>query len=306
MTTPSAARRRPGQMLRRLRADVPLEVTFLGTAAASSIATAPTAAQLLRHGGTRLLVDAGRGAVAQLRRAGTDPGAISALLLTHWHPDHIAGLAQLLAVRRGRGLPPLVIHAPPPPRGMGSALGLGGRGGLETRLVVMRPGDQAGFPGATVTAVAADHVGGALAWHFTETAPSGRSVLFSGDTRPTPEIRAAARGVDLLVHEATFSSAHRDWAHRIGHTVGTDTGAIARDAVVGMLAVTHLSARDSRERIGAEVRAGYPQAIVATDLDVLEIAPLTRLQRHRALAAGRPGWARILHRSAALAGAEIA
>jgi ribonuclease BN (tRNA processing enzyme) len=99
----SLAERLPVRLRRWRKPAVPLEVTFLGTAAASSIATGPTAAQLLRHGDTRVLVDSGRGVAAQLRRAGTDPAAITTLLLTHWHPDHIAGLAQLLSARRGRG-----------------------------------------------------------------------------------------------------------------------------------------------------------------------------------------------------------
>jgi ribonuclease BN (tRNA processing enzyme) len=192
-----------------------------------------------------------------------------------------------------------VIHAPKPPRGIAQALGAGGHGGMETVLVVAQPGDRVDLPGAAVTAIAADHVGEALAWQFAEAGEAGRRIVFSGDTRPSAVIGAAARGADLLVHEATFTTARGDWAQRIGHTTAAAAGSLAIAAGVGALAVTHVSARERREAIATEVEGGYPGAIVATDLDLIEVGDVSWLVRRRALAGGHAGWARIRRSSLA-------
>ncbi len=55
-------------------------------------------ALLIRGGGTALLVDAGisaRSLVARLEEAGTDPGSLNAVCISHEHRDHIAGLDAL-------------------------------------------------------------------------------------------------------------------------------------------------------------------------------------------------------------------
>lgn len=55
-------------------------------------------ALLIRGGGTAVLVDAGisaRSLVVRLAEAGTDPGSLSAICISHEHRDHVAGLETL-------------------------------------------------------------------------------------------------------------------------------------------------------------------------------------------------------------------
>ena len=47
------------------------------------------------------------------------------------------------------------------------------------------------------------------AWAVVLRARAGWSVAYSGDTRPSPALAAAARGATLLIHEATFEPALR-------------------------------------------------------------------------------------------------
>lgn len=101
----------------------------------------------------------------------------------------------------------------------------------------------------------------------------GRKVVISGDTRPVPSLLEAARGADLLVHEATFSHEERERAVETGHSTALEAAEIARDAGVRRLVLTHISPRYSREapELLAEARAIFPETTVARDGMEIEI-----------------------------------
>jgi ribonuclease Z len=185
--------------------------------------------------GRRLfVVDAGDGAARNLQRMALAPGRVEAVLLTHFHSDHIDGLGALMLQRwiAGASATPLPIHGP---QGVDAVVAgfnaayaqdrgyriahhgpqvapPGGFGGLAksftatastpfTRaaeipdVVVISDGD------LKVTAFPVSHapVEPAVGYSFEY---KGRKVVISGDTTPSPRVEAAAKGADLLVHEA--------------------------------------------------------------------------------------------------------
>jgi ribonuclease Z len=71
----------------------------------------------------------------------------------------------------------------------------------------------------------------------------GRRIVLSGDTAPSPTVLEAARGAEVLVHEATFLDEERERARETAHATALEAAEIAREADVGLLALTHLSNR---------------------------------------------------------------
>ena len=71
----------------------------------------------------------------------------------------------------------------------------------------------------------------------------GRTVAYTGDTRPTAATVEAADGADLLVHDATFASDNADRAARTAHATAVEAAEVANDAGAARLALVHLSSR---------------------------------------------------------------
>jgi ribonuclease Z len=99
----------------------------------------------------------------------------------------------------------------------------------------------------------------------------GRKLVISGDTRPCETIRIAAYHADLLIHEATFAEDERERAAETGHSTAAQAAAVARDAGVSMLALTHFSTRYSAALLRDEARAVFPHTVLPRDFDSIEI-----------------------------------
>jgi ribonuclease Z len=138
----------------------------------------------------------------------------------------------------------------------------------------VRPGPDFGRlqRGETVNGVAPAQVMGK--------ARPGRKVVFSGDTAPCETLEVAAHGADVLVHESTFGADESERAAKTVHSTAAQAANIAREAQVGLLALTHLSSRYSGREIEEEARAVFPASEVPRDFDWVEVPLAERGEPH--------------------------
>jgi ribonuclease Z len=174
------------------------------------------------------VVDIGEGGVRNINLMGLPLGRIAGVFLTHFHSDHIDGMGPLMLTRwtAGTNTAPLPVYGPTGVEkviaGFNAAYAIddtyrtghhgpaiappAGAGGIAMPFALPAPaqGDKMIVfqkDGLKVTAICVDHgpVKPAVGYRFDY---KGRSVVISGDTAKSASLIAAAKGSDLLVHEA--------------------------------------------------------------------------------------------------------
>jgi ribonuclease Z len=101
----------------------------------------------------------------------------------------------------------------------------------------------------------------------------GRLVVITGDTRPCASVVDAAKGADLLIHEATFGEEEKDRAKETGHSTAREAAQVALAAGARKLVLSHLSARYSisAEELVKEAREVFKETMVAKDGLTIEV-----------------------------------
>ncbi len=103
---------------------------------------------------------------------------------------------------------------------------------------------------------------------------TGRKIVITGDTRPCAATIEQSLGADLLVHEATFGDEEQPRAMETMHSTAREAATVAKMAGVKRLALTHFSARYSRDPsdLGREAREVFAgDVILARDGMEIEV-----------------------------------
>jgi ribonuclease BN (tRNA processing enzyme) len=196
----------------------PIRVVFLGTGDAYSAGGRNQAAILVEHPRVTLLMDCGAMTLAALNRHKTPIASIDAILLSHLHGDHFAGLPFLFLY---------YIYIEPRVK----PLRILGPEGLEDRILQLfrdtYPGDSSNplpFP-VEFTEIRID---GRYSVDILEIEPfrarhqenppsfgysinlDGRRIVYTGDTGWTDELPERAKGADLFICECSFYDSQID------------------------------------------------------------------------------------------------
>lgn len=263
-----------------------LSVTLLGCGGTHPLPNRALSALALTAGGRTLLLDCGEGTQTALRRWHVSLYRIDAILLTHYHGDHIFGLPGLWQTMASLGRTAPVVVAGPPglaqilqplrqvagplpfalePREMADCRGALTLAGLAVEAFPLRHrvpccgyactlpragrfdparARAAGIPVSLWARLQAGETVDGFAPEMVLGPPRrGLKVVYATDTRPNDALRAAARDADLLCMDATYAGdADGDKARLYGHSTCRETGALAAEAGVRRLWLTHYSA----------------------------------------------------------------
>ncbi len=265
-------------------------ITFLGTSAASINPYSPTSTCLVEGGDTKIMIDVGIGSLRQLRRIHIDPEEIDAVLITHWHFDHYAGLPALLKSRKNNSL--LSIYGPKPSI-LARIYLIGLLHSAPIYFEAMTENFSKDCGDIHIETVPTVHDIISFGWVLTERVPGEqrgkRQIVISGDTRPTQAIISAATGADLLVHEATYLDKHANRAYRHEHSTVTEAANLAIKASVGALALTHIAHQYSKLSALKEAEKIFPVVLVPSPLDRIHIEPVADSAKR-----GNFGWGQVM------------
>lgn len=182
---------------------------------------------VVQAGNHLYIIDAGPGSARNIGLMGFDIGKVEAILLTHFHSDHIAELGEMMLQRwaGGSNTKPVDVIGPKgvetvvagfnhaysldagyrvafhgaatvPPSGAGGRAKPFGLSSEEDASVVVVDKD-----GLKITAFKVNHSPAYPAVGY-RVDYKGRSLVISGDTVPCQSLKNQSQGVDVLFHEA--------------------------------------------------------------------------------------------------------
>jgi ribonuclease Z len=191
------------------------------------------------------------------------------VVVTHTHPDHVYGLPALVQglIILGRRHP-LPVYCRREHVGLVGQLlqlfGLVEPDGLAVPVTGVEPKEGVEVLATSdLVVTASPNAHGRMPNLAVRVDAGGRSVVYSSDTRPCPEVAGLARGATVLVHEATFFRPDpTQW-----HSTAREAGEIAREAAARRLVLAHIGYPHHRALAAhvAEARAAFAGPVVVAD-----------------------------------------
>lgn len=194
-----------------------------------------TSGYLLGHDGFHLLVDCGSAVLSQLQKY-TKVEELDAVILSHYHHDHVADIGVL---QYGRLIKSLTIGNVPELPIYGHTLDEKGFTSLThkpyTKGVAYDPKKTIEIGPFTVSFLETKHPVPCFAMRITA---GEKTIVYTADSSYKSEFMEFAKEADLFICECNMY-ANQDGT-KPGHMNSTEAGMIAREAGVGQLLLTHL------------------------------------------------------------------
>ncbi len=243
------------------------KLTVLGSSNAIASLGQDTTHLAVSSGGRLVLIDCGMSPVVRLAEAGLDLTHITDLVLTHFHPDHVGSLPALL-------MDMWLL-------GRREHLSIYGYGHTLTRVKAMMDlydwAEWRNFYPVTFIEIPESELAPVIVSpeleiysspvrHFIPTMGlrihfplQQKTLAYSCDTEPCPQLLPLAQGADVLFHEASGP-------YRV-HSSAAQAGELAARAGVGQLYLIHYPGKASPDELVAEAKIKFPGSVMlARDL----------------------------------------
>ncbi|KAF2360273.1 tRNase Z endonuclease [Trinorchestia longiramus] len=285
-----------GETLAQLTKEYP-EITFLGTGSAVPNKTRNVSAIFVEISADKfMMLDCGEGTVGQLVRLLGDAGAqdvltkLTGVYISHHHADHHLGLISVIQRRKRallkRGLPftPLLVLAPSlivaylrsyhlhfEPIASDYRL-------LFNNKFFHGPDSLRHEWASTMEELGLADMRTCYVPHCNEsfgvriTTPEGKSLVYSGDTRPCDTLVKIGKGCDVLIHEATMEDYLAHEANVKRHCTISEALSVACKMEAKNVLLTHFSQRYSKVPLINE-DSDQDLSNVALAFDFMRITP---------------------------------
>ena len=271
-------------------------VILLGTGNPAPIPEMSGPATAIVVGSRVFLFDAGAGVMRRMTAAKLPISGPTAVFITHLHSDHTLGYPDLIFTTWtfGRRKTPLEVYGPHGLQAMTDHIIAAWKEDIDVRTAGLAqltpkgyavhvheisPGVVYDSAGVKITAIPVLHGNWKEAYGYRVDTPD-RSIVLSGDTRPSAALEQAARNVDVLIHEVYQEAESLIGAptpadgpvayRRAFHTSDVELGRLAAAAKPKLLVLYHHAMRpDGGATMLARIRGeGYEGRIVfGKDLD---------------------------------------
>jgi len=212
-----------------------MQLTVLGNGGSYAGPGNACSGYLVEGAGTRLWVDTGAGTLANVQRHVASLKDIDGIVISHSHPDHWLDLPTLRnALKYFVQHQGVALYSTAEVLALAETLGHGQRMAPTFVPQVVQDGDAIEVGGLRVRFSRTDHPVETLAMRIDG---DGTSLAYSADTAAGWSVEALGEGIDVFLCEASLLPEHQGMAP---HVTGAEAGAMAADAGVGRLLLTHL------------------------------------------------------------------
>lgn len=233
------------------------EVTVLGSAGSHPGPGRVCSGYLVTHDATRVMIDCGNGATANLQRT-TRPEELDAVVVSHRHVDHCIDLVGMFYALRYHPAGPqsVDLYAAPEVVDLLTSL-LSDESQADFHRVfdhrVVTGGDRLTIGPFEVSLFDSVHPVPTVSMRVEA---DGAVLAYSADTAGGPELVACARDADVFLCEATWQGDQHDWPHDL-HLTAREAGRLATEAGARRLMLTHLRSGLDRQRSVAQARETF-------------------------------------------------
>jgi len=250
-----------------------ITLTVLGSGTRVLLPERSMAGYALSYGNHLLLLDCGDGVIRRGLEAGLPLIAADAILITHFHLDHIADLPPLLWALHGEGKQrserPLHVYGPPGLRNFFAGLPVLYGNWINEIAVPLHVQEVSAQTFQTgpwqVHTLPMNHGVPANGYRL----QAGSTVLaYTGDTGPCPEIAELAAEAEVLIAECSFPNGQG----MANHLTAGEVGEIARAANCRRVLLSHLYPESLAAPVVAQCREFFSGEVkLAHDLDRLTL-----------------------------------
>jgi ribonuclease BN (tRNA processing enzyme) len=207
---------------------------------------------LLEHNGFNLLLDCGSGILAKLQNV-LQPEELDAVILSHYHPDHIADIgvlqhARLIQGLLGKKMDTLPIYGHHYDQSEFTKLTYK----EITKGVPFDPAASLAVGPFKITFLKTDHPVPCYAMRIEA---EGKVLIYTGDGSYKNELIDFCKNADLLLCECNFYGNQN--GKQAGHMTSLEAGDLAQKAVVKQLCLTHLPHYGNTQELVNEALGKY-------------------------------------------------